>query len=70
MRKAIRLQVTLWIEGEDEPAHDFFASTSRAVRDIIKAGRAKHPDLKVTVKRIAEKEDDDEGDDGAAADSS
>ena len=69
MRKAIRLQVTLWIEGEDEPAHDFYASTSRAVRDIIKAGRAKHPELKVTVKGIVEKEDGDEEDEPKDGDS-
>ena len=65
MRKAIQLVVTLWIEGEDEPAHDFAASTTRAVRDIIAAGRGQHPELKVTVKRVVEHNDDDDsrGDD-------
>ena len=64
MRKAIRLQVTLWIEGEDEPAHDFFASTSKAVKEMIAAGRAKHPELRVTVKRVSEDTSDaDEGED-------
>jgi hypothetical protein len=62
MRKAIRLRVTLWVEGEDEPAHDFYASTSRAVCDIIRAGRSRYPELRVTVKRVTEAEDDDDGD--------
>ncbi len=38
MRKAISLKVSLWIEGEDEPAHNFAESTKQAVRDIIAAG--------------------------------
>jgi hypothetical protein len=54
MRKAIRLQVTVWIEGEDEPAHDFFRSTSAAIRDVIAAGATSHPELRFTVKRIVE----------------
>jgi hypothetical protein len=59
MRKAIQLVVTLWVEGEDEPAHDFASSTTKAVREIIAAGRARHPELKVTVKRVVERNDDD-----------
>lgn len=55
MRKAIRLQVSLWIEGEDAPAHNFAESTTQAVRDIISEGSAKHPELKVTIKKIAER---------------
>jgi hypothetical protein len=54
MRKAIRLNVALWIEGEDEPAHDFFQSTSAAVRDVIAAGAKAHPELTFTVKRVTE----------------
>src|SRR3954464_4993454 len=45
MKKAISLDVRLWIEGEDEPAHDFAQSTTKPVRDIIEAGAAKHPAL-------------------------
>jgi hypothetical protein len=52
MRKAIRLRVTLWIEGEDAPAHNFAESTTQAVRDIISEGSSKHPELKVTIKNI------------------
>lgn len=54
MRKAIRLQVTLWIEGEDEPADDFFESTSQAVREVIATGSRTHPELHINVKHIAE----------------
>ena len=63
MRKAIQLKVKLWIEGEDEPAHDFAKYTSEAVHDIISAGRWRHPHLRVTIKKIAEDEDEDEEED-------
>jgi hypothetical protein len=55
MRKGIQLYVALYIEGDDAPAHDFSKSTSDAVRDIITAGSVKHPELTVTIKKIAEK---------------
>lgn len=55
MKKAISLDVRLWIEGEDEPAHDFAQSTTQAVRDIIDAGAAKYPGLSIKVSSIKEK---------------
>ena len=55
MRKAISLKVSLWIEGEDEPAHNFAESTKQAVKDIIAAGSSSHPELKVTVKSVGER---------------
>lgn len=55
MRKAISLEVRLWIEGEDEPAHDFAQSTAQAVREMIQSGAAKYPQLAVTIKAIREK---------------
>jgi hypothetical protein len=55
MRKAISLDVRLWIEGDDEPAHDFAGSTIDAVRDIIAAGAQRHPELAVSVRSIREK---------------
>jgi hypothetical protein len=58
MRKAIMLQVTLWIQGEDEPAHDFAKSTIKAVRDVISAGAKAHPELRFKVTKVIEKEDD------------
>ncbi len=54
MRKAIRLRITLWIEGDDEPADDFFEATSRALRDVISSGSKTHPELRFTVKHVTE----------------
>jgi hypothetical protein len=59
MRKAISLKVSLWIEGEDEPAHNFAESTKQAVQEIIQAGLSKHPELKVTIKSVGERGVDD-----------
>jgi len=53
-RKAIQLQVTLWIEGEDQPAHNFAKSTTQAIRDVISFGNWRHPSLKVNIKNIVE----------------
>jgi hypothetical protein len=60
MRKSVRLKLSLVIEGDDEPAHDFASSSADAVRDIIGAGRWRHPSLKVTVKDVKEDADEDE----------
>jgi len=58
MRKAIALNVNLWIEGEDEPAHNFAESTKQAVREIVDAGSATHPELRITIQDLAERDDD------------
>jgi hypothetical protein len=55
VKKAIALDLKLWIEGEDEPAHDFAQSTMQAVREIIAAGAAKHPELTVQIRSLREK---------------
>ena len=55
MKKAISLDVRLWIEGEDDPAHDFAESTAQAVRDIIEAGSTKYPALAIKIRSIKEK---------------
>ena len=55
MRKGITLHVMLYIEGDDQPAHNFSKSTIETVREIISAGSAGHPELTVTIKKIAEK---------------
>ena len=65
MKKAVQLQMTVWIEGEDEPAHNFAASSMEDLKDILSAGRWRHPGLKVTVKKIIE---DANYDDAAGAD--
>ena len=55
MRKGIELHVTLHVEGDAAPAADFSKSTVDAVRHIITAGSAQHPELTITVKKISEK---------------
>ena len=55
MKKAINLDVRLYVEGEDEPAHDFAQSTTDAVRAIIEAGSAKFPGLAIKIRSIREK---------------
>ena len=54
MHKGIRLFIKLWIEGEDEPAHNFAESTIQAVQEMLAAGQALHPDLQVVVRTIEE----------------
>ncbi len=54
MHKGIRLSIKLWIEGEDEPAHNFAESTIKAVQEIITAGRTAHPELQVSIRKIEE----------------
>ena len=56
MRKAIELEVRLWIEGEDDPEHDWARSTAKAVREIISAGaKSTRPELVVKVRAIRER---------------
>ena len=55
MRKAISLDIHLWIEGDDDPTHDFAESTTEAVRDIIEAGSKKFPALAIKIRSIKEK---------------
>lgn len=54
MHKGIRLSIKLWIEGEDEPAHNFAEFTIQAVQEMLAAGQALHPDLQVVVRTIEE----------------
>ena len=54
MHKGIRLDVRLWIEGEDEPAHDFAEHTIKAVREMLAAGQSAYPKLQVTIRKIEE----------------
>ena len=55
MKKGIALDVRLWIEGEDEPAHDFAALTTQAVRDILETGSKSYPSLAINIRSIKEK---------------
>ncbi len=54
MHKNIRLSIKLWIEGEDEPAHNFAEYTIKAVQEMLAAGQATYPGLKVTIRKIEE----------------
>jgi hypothetical protein len=54
MRKAIVLLVTVSVEADDEPTHDFPRRATAAVRDAIKVGRSRHPDLTIMVDKIVE----------------
>jgi hypothetical protein len=54
MHKGIRIYVKLWIEGEDEPAHNFAEYTINAVQEMLAAGQSVYPDLQVTIRKIEE----------------
>jgi hypothetical protein len=54
MHKGIRLNLKLWIEGEDKPAHDFAAYTMQAITEMLAAGCSHYPGLKVTIRKIEE----------------
>ncbi len=64
MKKAIRLTVSLRIEGEAEPALNWAEFTTRAVQDILAAGQASHPELRVTIRNIVEDRSHDEDEAG------
>jgi hypothetical protein len=66
MHKAIRLKVklTLWIEGEAEPAENFAALTTEAVHRLIALGSAQLPGLTVKVEKIEEDTSGDEEEEG------
>jgi hypothetical protein len=61
VRKAIRLRVTLWVEGEQEPAADFAALTTRRVRALLEAAAKQEKELRISVRRVEEDEGDDDG---------
>ena len=52
MHKVVQLHLTVAVEGEDEPAHDFPRRAIAAVRDAMKVGRSRYPDLTITVEKI------------------
>ena len=55
MKKAISLAIQLWIEADDEPAHDFAETTIQSVRDILESGAGKYPALSISIRSIKEK---------------
>jgi len=58
MRKTIQLLLTVGVEGEDEPTHDFPRRAIAAVRDALKVGRSRHPDLTITVLKAVEEREE------------
>ena len=62
MHKSIRLNVKLQIEGDAEPAADFAEAATQAVKDMLAAGRWRHPTLKVSVNSITEESGGDDAD--------
>lgn len=59
--------MVIWVEGEDEPAHNFVSSSKEAIETIIKSGAERYPELKISIKKIREQrssegESEDEGD--------
>ena len=54
MKKAIELELRLWIEGDAEPAANFEKITTDAVRAMIAAGARTQQALTVKVKSLRE----------------
>ena len=55
MRKGIRIDVRLYVEGEDEAAADFAARAMQAVREMVEAGAERFPELSVRVQHVKER---------------
>ena len=67
MRKSIDLKLKLHVEADADPAADFEQAATEAVKDMLAAGRLRHPTYKVTVTQIAEASDDEDAGQGAPA---
>ncbi len=59
MHQGIRLKVVLWIEGEEESAHDYAAMTIQLVRELLSAPHPNYPTLQLSIKRLVEAADED-----------
>jgi hypothetical protein len=57
MHKGINLSLKLWVEGDDEPSHDFAQYTMKAVREMLAAGYPLYPQLHVDIRSMAEDTD-------------
>jgi hypothetical protein len=60
MHKSIDLKLKLHVEGDEEPATDFQQAATQVVKDMLAAGRLRHPTYKVTVKDAKEESNDDD----------
>ncbi|MDB4906393.1 MAG: hypothetical protein JWO05_1177 [Gemmatimonadetes bacterium] len=54
MKKAIELELRLWVEGDAEPAADFAKITTAAVREMVRTGAKAQQGLTVKVKSLRE----------------
>lgn len=54
MHKGIRLTLSVSIQGEQAAPEDFAALTIAAIREILAAGQAAHPELVVTLRKVEE----------------
>jgi hypothetical protein len=61
MNKGIKLTLKLWIEGEDEPAHDFAKYSMHAIQEMLASGKTLYPHLQVKI--LSTEEDTDWDDD-------
>ncbi len=59
MRKSIILKVKIKVEGDVPPPDDFEQIAMQALKDILAAGSASRPQLKVTLKQSGEAPHDD-----------
>ncbi len=55
MKKGIYLAAVVYVEGEDDPAHNFAPDAEQLVRDLIASGKSTvHPDWHAEVKKLEE----------------
>jgi hypothetical protein len=57
MHKGILLRADIWIQGEDEPAHNYAEAAMQLVKDLLAASHANHPDWKVMLTELTENKD-------------
>ncbi len=62
------LHIRLWVAGEDEPAHNFAASSIQAVRDMLGQAQAQAAPVKIKVQNVEEDANYDDEDDWIASD--
>lgn len=65
MKKGVTMRVTLYIEGEDEPAHDFTETGRQVVTDILQAGEMAYTGpYTVKLEKMEPLEGSDDSDEG------
>lgn len=54
MKKAIRMNIVVWVEGEAEPVQNFALFATHALREIISKGNSVVPSLDMRIESIHE----------------